>query len=83
MPPLKRSFVLSDYRKATEGLNIDRTVYMEVDEIKIGETVRISADIYRDGHDILAGRARVLDRFTWRATAEATVAVYRELLAHR
>ena len=30
-----------------------------------------------------AGRARVLDRFTWRATAEATVAVYRELLAHR
>jgi glycosyltransferase involved in cell wall biosynthesis len=29
-----------------------------------------------------AGRARVLDRFTWRATAEATVDVYRELLAH-
>jgi glycosyltransferase involved in cell wall biosynthesis len=30
-----------------------------------------------------AGRARVLDHFTWRATAEATVDVYRELLAHR
>ncbi|HET7722830.1 MAG TPA: glycosyltransferase family 4 protein, partial [Acidimicrobiales bacterium] len=26
-----------------------------------------------------AGRARVLDRFTWRATAEATVDVYREV----
>ena len=28
-----------------------------------------------------AGRRRVLDRFTWRATAEATVDVYRQLLA--
>jgi len=28
-----------------------------------------------------AGRLRVLDRFTWRATAEATVAAYRRLLA--
>jgi glycosyltransferase involved in cell wall biosynthesis len=28
-----------------------------------------------------AGRARVLDRFTWRATAEATVDVYRQVLA--
>jgi glycosyltransferase involved in cell wall biosynthesis len=27
-----------------------------------------------------AGRARVLDRFTWRATAEGTVANYRALL---
>jgi len=28
-----------------------------------------------------AGRARVLDRFTWRATAEATVDVYREVVS--
>ena len=28
-----------------------------------------------------AGRARVLDRFTWRATAEATVDVYREVIS--
>jgi glycosyltransferase involved in cell wall biosynthesis len=27
-----------------------------------------------------AGRARVLDRFTWRATAEATVKVYRQVI---
>jgi glycosyltransferase involved in cell wall biosynthesis len=30
-----------------------------------------------------AGRARVLDRFTWRATADATVDVYREAIAAR
>jgi len=30
-----------------------------------------------------AGRARVLDRFTWRATAQATVDVYREVIAAR
>jgi glycosyltransferase involved in cell wall biosynthesis len=30
-----------------------------------------------------AGRARALDRFTWRATAERTVDQYRELLAER
>jgi predicted TIM-barrel fold metal-dependent hydrolase len=29
--PLARSFVLDDYRKATEGLNVVKTVYMEVD----------------------------------------------------
>jgi glycosyltransferase involved in cell wall biosynthesis len=29
----------------------------------------------------LAGRRRVLDRFTWRATAEATVDVYREVIS--
>jgi starch synthase (maltosyl-transferring) len=31
----------------------------------IGETVRISADIYRDGHDILAARVQ------WRPTGES------------
>src|SRR2546428_223241 len=30
-PELNHSHVLSDYRKATEGLKIDKTVYMEVD----------------------------------------------------
>jgi L-fuconolactonase len=29
--PLARDFVLQDYRKATEGLNVVRTIYMEVD----------------------------------------------------
>jgi predicted TIM-barrel fold metal-dependent hydrolase len=29
--PLARNFVLDDYRKATEGLNVVKTVYMEVD----------------------------------------------------
>src|SRR5215813_4886893 len=29
--PLARSFVLDDYYKATEGLNVAKTVYMEVD----------------------------------------------------
>jgi predicted TIM-barrel fold metal-dependent hydrolase len=29
--PLARNFVLDDYRRATEGLNIVKTVYMEVD----------------------------------------------------
>jgi predicted TIM-barrel fold metal-dependent hydrolase len=29
--PLARSFLLDDYRKATEGLNVVKTVYMEVD----------------------------------------------------
>ncbi len=29
--PLAKNFVLDDYRKATEGLNVVRTVYMEVD----------------------------------------------------
>src|SRR5215475_5160479 len=29
--PLARSYVLDDYRKATEGLNVVKTVYMEVD----------------------------------------------------
>jgi predicted TIM-barrel fold metal-dependent hydrolase len=29
--PLARSFLLDDYRKATEGLNVVQTVYMEVD----------------------------------------------------
>jgi glycosyltransferase involved in cell wall biosynthesis len=27
-----------------------------------------------------AGRARVLEKFTWRATAETTVEVYRQVL---
>ncbi|MDP9006383.1 MAG: glycosyltransferase, partial [Actinomycetota bacterium] len=30
-----------------------------------------------------AGRARVLERYTWRVTAEATVAQYREVMAAR
>jgi glycosyltransferase involved in cell wall biosynthesis len=39
-----------------------------------------------DGADLrarlgAAGRARVLDRFTWRATAEATVDVYRDVIS--
>ena len=29
--PLAKNFVLDDYRKATEGLNVVKTVYMEVD----------------------------------------------------
>ncbi len=29
--PLARSYLLDDYRKATEGLNVVKTVYMEVD----------------------------------------------------
>ena len=29
--PLQRSFVLSDYLEATKGLNVVKTVYMEVD----------------------------------------------------
>jgi L-fuconolactonase len=29
--PLAKNFVLDDYRKATDGLNVVRTVYMEVD----------------------------------------------------
>jgi glycosyltransferase involved in cell wall biosynthesis len=31
----------------------------------------------------IAGRSRVVERFTWRRTAERTVEVYRELLAER
>lgn len=31
VPPLKRSFVMSDYLEATKGLNVVKTVYMEVD----------------------------------------------------
>ena len=31
--PLQRSFVMSDYLEATKGLNVVKTVYMEVDVI--------------------------------------------------
>lgn len=31
VPPLRRSFVMSDYLQAVEGLNVVKTVYMEVD----------------------------------------------------
>jgi predicted TIM-barrel fold metal-dependent hydrolase len=31
--PLARSFVMDDYQKATEGLNVVKTVYMEVDVV--------------------------------------------------
>lgn len=29
--PLARNFLMADYRKATEGLNVEKSVYMEVD----------------------------------------------------
>src|SRR5262245_1711086 len=31
VPSLRRSFVMSDYLEATKGLNVVKTVYMEVD----------------------------------------------------
>ncbi len=31
VPPLRRSFVMSDYLQAVDGLNVVKTVYMEVD----------------------------------------------------
>lgn len=31
VPPLRRNFVMSDYLEATRGLNVVKTVYMEVD----------------------------------------------------
>ncbi|HVL05912.1 MAG TPA: glycosyltransferase family 4 protein [Acidimicrobiales bacterium] len=46
-----------------------------------GAIVRALEDAESRARMGAAGRARVLDRFTWRATAEATVDVYREVIS--
>jgi L-fuconolactonase len=54
---LDRSFVMDDYRKATEGLNVVKTVYMEVDvepSQQLAEAEYVTA-ICRSGDTPMAG----------------------------
>ena len=65
MPPAPARIVVDDVRPRTPGGYPAKAV--------VGEAVRVSADVFRDGHDILAARCR------WRLAANgkwATVALH-------
>ncbi len=55
--PIDRSFVLNDYREATAGLNVQKTVYMEVD-VDPGQQIEEAEyviDLCRRGDNPMAG----------------------------
>jgi L-fuconolactonase len=55
--PLKRSFVMSDYLEATKGLNVVKTVYMEVDvapDQQVAETDYVTELCQRDDNPMKA-----------------------------
>lgn len=57
VPSLKRSFVMSDYLEATKGLNVVKTVYMEVDvapEQQAAEVDYVTDLCQRDGNPMKA-----------------------------
>ncbi|HEY4259931.1 MAG TPA: amidohydrolase family protein [Schlesneria sp.] len=57
VPSLKRSFVMSDYLEATKGLNVVKTVYMEVDvspEQQVAEADYVTDLCQRDDNPMKA-----------------------------
>src|SRR3954451_14259756 len=55
-PSLNRTFRWDDYRKASEGLNIVKAIYMEVDvdPSQQGQEARSVADLCRRGETLLS-----------------------------
>jgi predicted TIM-barrel fold metal-dependent hydrolase len=54
---LDRSYVMADYNKATEGLNVVKTIYMEVavDPTQLGGEAEYVLDICKDGKQRMVG----------------------------